>query len=144
MKQPAKAFGLAALALCAVWSTACQSNQPKQAKHDSTQKQIFHEVDANADDQLDPEEFHSYFYMVSFWHHDEDGDDRLTIIEWAGDERTGEHETLFAEMDEDGNGWLHLEEYSSHSLRTVTVTNAFFTLDRNGDRVVMLDELTAD
>ena len=37
-------------------------------------------------------------------------------------------------MDADGSGWLILEEYSSHPIRTVTVTNAFMTLDDNGDR----------
>lgn len=143
MKHPVKALGLLALALCAAWTTACQSKKSKPAMHAAatTQEQIFQEVDADSDGRIDQEEFTRYFYAVSYDHHDVDGNDKLYLVEWVGTSPEMEHQTLFAEMDGDGSGWLVLEEYSSHPVRTITVTNAFVTIDRNGDEYVEMDEL---
>ena len=141
MKHPIQALSLAALALCAVSTAACQSNQPKAVKHDTLHEQIFHEIDDNSDGKIDHEEFTRYFYTVSFDFHDVDANDQLTLVEWVGPSPEGEHEVLFAEMDEDGSGWLIIREYSSHPLRTITVKNAFMTMDRNGDEYLELTEM---
>jgi Ca2+-binding EF-hand superfamily protein len=142
MKNPSRHLALAALAVFAAGTAACKSTDTREmTDHEKHQDQVFAEVDQDENKALDAAEFSTYFYTISFTHHDADGNEQITLIEWAGPAPAAMHRTLFSEMDADSSDWLTITEYSSHPTRNQTVINAFMTMDRNGDSIVEYDEI---
>lgn len=133
MRLTALGLALALLAGCAGTPT---DDMPRRER-------VFMTLDTDKNGELTPLEFVNGVVQEGIAVLDLDGNERLTLDEWAYSEE-GERErseTEFQALDSNGDGELDYDEFATYPEKVQTYENMFKTLDRNGDGIVTLEEL---
>gem|GEM_PF-2367365 len=97
-------------------------------------------ADANGDSRVSGAEFRSTVQNGAFGAIDDDGNGRVTMIEWMAHEDIRDPKQRFVSLDKDRDGALTLLEFCGGAKKKSTLDNLFSTYDENDDGFLSRDE----